>query len=372
MNKIDETKKTVQIVITAPTRELAIQIQEEIKILISHANKKDIWHSRLLIGGTDRERMIKQLENPPHIIVGTPGRIADMVKSGAISVYEAAAFVIDEADLMVEMKFMETIDELLVRCNKSIQILVFSATIPNVLQSFFKKYLDSPVFIEAEQALAPESMIHHLIAIKYQDTAEKIMELSAVIQPYVALLFVNSKENADELGQTLRGKGLNVGVLHGGLGSRERTRTVKAIFDLKYEYIVATDLASRGIDIKGASHVINIELPKETEFYIHRAGRTARAGMEGMVISLYSDEDTALIAQLEKKGINFQYSQIKQDELIEDKRYNQRSLRKNVQTELDKEAWKRVRKPEKVKPGYKKKMKKEQEKIKRRLKKNRK
>lgn len=368
MNEIDETKKEVQIVITTPTRELAIQIHEEIKLMTTYAGKEDIWRSRLLIGGTDRERMIKKLAEPPEIIIGTPGRIADMVHNGVISIFSANAFVIDEADLMVEMKFMENIDELLVRCDKDVQILVFSATIPQALQVFFKKYLRQSVHLDIKQGFTPEKLTHHLIALKHQNVADKVIALSDIIQPYVALLFVNSKEYADELGTVLKANGLNIGVLHGGLSSRERTRVTKAIFDHKYEYIIATDLASRGIDIKGASHVINVEMPKEIDFYIHRIGRTARAGLEGMAVNFYKETDIPLIESLEQKGIVFQYSNIKNGDLIPVKRYNERDSRKDVTTELDKEAWKRVKKPKKVKPGYKKKMKQEQEKVKRHLK----
>lgn len=369
LNEIDESKNEVQIVITAPTRELAIQIHEEIKLLTIYTGKEDVWRTRLVIGGTDRERMMKKLNDPPHIIVGTPGRIADMVHTGVVSIYSATAFVIDEADLMVEMKFMENIDELLVRCNKDIQLLVFSATIPQALKIFFKKYLRQAVHLDMNQGITPEKITHHLIALKHQNAADKVMALSNVIQPYVAILFVNSKEYANELGETLKMNGLNVGILHGGLKNRERTRITKAIFDHQFEYIVATDLASRGIDIKGASHVINVEMPKEVNFYIHRIGRTARAGLEGMAISFYQEEDIPLIESLEQKGITFQYSEVKNNELIPVKRYNERYVRKDITTELDKEAWKRVKKPKKVKPGYKKKMKHEQEKVKRQLKK---
>src|SRR5699024_11175260 len=129
-----------------------------------------------------------------------------------------------------------------------------------------------------------------------------------VIQPYVAIVFVHRKEDANELGETLKPNGLNVGILHGRLKNRERTRITKSIVDHQYEYIVATDLASRGIDIKGASHVINVEMLKEVNFYIHRIGRTARARLEGTAISFYQEEDIPLIESLEQKGITFQYS----------------------------------------------------------------
>lgn len=372
LNKLDEDKKEVQIVITAPTRELAMQIFEEIKTMTELAGKQNVWTSRLIVGGLDRERMIKQLQNTPQMIVGTPGRILDMVNEGAISIYSARSFVIDEADLMLDLKFIETIDELLVRSKKDVQILVFTATIPVQLQHFMDKYLSRPIHIKIEHSTSPETLVHRLIDIKHQDIVRKIIDISKVIQPYVAIIFANSKEKVDEIAQGLNEEGLNVGVLHGGLSSRERKRMVKAIMDLKYQYIVATDLASRGIDIKGASHVINAELPKEMEFYIHRVGRTARAGLEGMAISFYHENDIELIQKLEKNGITFIYSEVKNGEWIEAKRYNKREIRKNTTTALDKEAWKYVKKPKKIKPGYKKKMKLEQEKIKRRLKKRRK
>src|SRR5699024_4179794 len=128
--------------------------------------------SRLIVGGLDRNRMMKQLAQTPHIVIGTPGRMLDMVKEGVLSIYHANSFVIDEADLMLELGFLETMDELLVRSKKDIQTLVFSATIPAALQIFFKKYLLQPVYIKIEQ-IAPESLTHHLIAINHQDVTSK-------------------------------------------------------------------------------------------------------------------------------------------------------------------------------------------------------
>lgn len=369
LQQLDSTKNEVQMVITAPTRELAMQIMEEIKTITTLAAKTDEWRSRLIIGGMDRERMKRQLNTIPHIVVGTPGRILDMIHEGVLSIYTASSFVIDEADLMLDLHFIETMDELLVRSKKDVQILVFSATFSTPLQHFIRKYLSKPTHIQVDDGLAPDSMTHRLIERKHQDIVKKVMQITNMIQPYVAILFLNSKEAVDELAARLQQNGLQVGVLHGGLTSRERTRVVKDIIDLKYQYIVATDLASRGIDIKGTSHVINVELPKEVEFYIHRVGRTARAGLEGTAISFFTEEDIPLIEQLERKGIKFLYSDTKDGEWIESKRYNKRQLRKNIRTDLDQQAWRQVKKPKKVKPGYKKKMKRQQERAKQRLKK---
>lgn len=366
-NKLKKQQDGVQVVIIAPTRELAIQIHEEIKVMRELANKGTEWDSMLIIGGLDRQRMKQKLTRQPTIVVGTPGRVLDMVDKGVLSIYSATSFVIDEADLMVEMNFMEDVDKLLVRCKNNIQIVVFSATIPKQIRLFLMKYIQQPVHISIESGATPESITHRLVKRREQHVAKTLLEIIASIQPYVAILFTNSKESADELGHYLRQESINVAVLHGGLSSRERRRIVKAILNHEYQYIVATDLASRGIDIKGASHVINVQLPKEIDFYIHRVGRTARAGLAGMAISFYSDEDIGLIEKLEKEGVTFTFSDFKDNEWVEVSRFDRRSRRKDQQSELDKEAWQRVRKRRTVKPGYKKKMKWEQEQIKRKL-----
>lgn len=369
-NQINVEKRSVQFVITAPTRELAMQIHDEVKKIISFAGKEKQWISKLLVGGTDKQKMIEKLKEPPHIVVGTPGRILDLVKEEAISIYSANSFVIDEADLMLDLGFINDVDQLLVRSNKDVQLLVFSATIPQRLEHFFKKYLENPLHVKIDDQLSPETMEHRLIDTKHRDEADIIAEISKVINPYLAIIFTNGKEKANKLSESLLEKGIQVGLIHGGLSPRERKRALKDIQNLRFQYIVATDLASRGIDIKGVSHVINAQLPKEEDFYVHRVGRTARAGMEGTAISLYNESDIKLISKLEQKGLSFTFFDIKKGDWVEMKSWNERNLRTKTDANVDKEAWKHVKKSNKVKPGYKKKMKRQQESIKRRLNKN--
>ncbi|WP_099158526.1 DEAD/DEAH box helicase [Virgibacillus ndiopensis] len=366
-NQIDASKREVQFVITAPTRELAMQIHEEVKKIIHYADKDQKWISKLLVGGTDKQKMMEKLKEPPHIIVGTPGRILDLVKEEAISIYSAKSFVIDEADLMLDLGFINEVDQLLVRSRKNIQLLVFSATIPQRLEHFFRKYLENPLHVKIDDKLSPETMEHRLIALKHRKESDIIVEISKSIQPYLAIIFTNGKQIANELAAELQQKGMDVGLIHGGLSPRERKRVLKDIQNLRYQYIVATDLASRGIDIKGVSHVINAQLPKEEEFYIHRVGRTARAGMEGTAISLYDEQDIKLIEKLEQKGLEFTYYDVKNNEWQEVKAWNERTLRAKTETNIEKEAWKQVKKTKKVKPGYKKKMIRQKDAIKKQL-----
>ncbi|GLO66595.1 DEAD-box ATP-dependent RNA helicase CshB [Oceanobacillus kimchii] len=366
-HKLESDRNEVQFVITAPTRELATQLYDEVRNIITLADKTNEWNAKLLVGGTDKQKMTDKLKTPPHIIVGTPGRILDLVKSGAVSIYSAKSFVVDEADLMLDLGFIEEVDQLLVRSKQDIQLLVFSATIPQRLQHFFKKYINNPLIIKINEHFSPEKMEHRLIRKKHRNEAEIIWEISQSINPYLTLIFTNGKKQANELADELLDYGLEVGVIHGGLTPRERKRVLKEIQNLRYQYVVATDLAARGIDIKGVSHVINAQIPKEEAFYIHRVGRTARAGLEGTAISIYDDNDLLLIQRLEQKGLIFEFVEVKNGEWKTDPSWNERQRRQQVDTSIDKEAWKRVSKQKKVKPGYKKKQKRQQQEIKRQL-----
>lgn len=362
-NQLDEDRKQVQFIVTAPTRELAMQIYDQVRKMITSVDKEQKWRAKLLIGGTDKQKMVEKLKEQPQIVVGTPGRILDLVNENVLDIHAAKSFVVDEADLMIDLGFMQEVDQILLRMDKKVQLLVFSATIPVKLQPFLKKYMDNPTFIKVEENKpAPEKIEHRLVPMRHRSQAEVLYKISSLINPYLALIFVNRKEHADALAGELIEKGLEVGLLHGGLSPRERKRVLKELKNLRYQYIVATDLAARGIDIPGVSHVINAELPREEEFYLHRVGRTARAGNEGTAISLYTDQDEVLIQRLEKSGLTFESYEIKNDEWQKIQNWNERQTRKKQQTKEEKQAWNMVKKPKKVKPGYKKKMKQQAEK----------
>ncbi|WP_208585928.1 DEAD/DEAH box helicase [Gracilibacillus suaedae] len=370
LNKIDTNQFETQVVLTAPTRELASQIYDEVKKIMQFSGNEADWRAKLIIGGTDKKRMVEKMKQPPHIVVGTPGRILDLIQEGVLDIYSARSFVIDETDLMLELGLIEEIDRILTNADPNIQVMVFSATIPEKLQPFLKKYLHAPLYVDIDDRLAPERLEHRLIDLRHREQADVIFDISKVIQPYLAIIFTNGKDNANQLGDQLQAKGLEVGLIHGGLNQRERKRVLKEIQQLKYQYIVATDLAARGIDIKGVSHVINAELPKEESFYLHRVGRTARAGMEGTAISLYHEEDIVLIKKLEKKGLTFTFYDVVKGEWREAKAWNIRQKRERGESEIEKKAWQQIRKPKKVKPGYKKKMKKQQQRVKKKIERN--
>lgn len=364
LHMIDPEKEETQAVITAPTRELATQIYHEILKIIKHCEKGKEITAKNFVGGTDKLRTIERLKRAPHIVVGTPGRIFDLVKEQALNVYTASTLVVDEADLMLDMGFIEDVDRIASRMPEKLQMLIFSATIPEKLRPFIKKYMENPKFIEVKQKQKVAEKIEHiLIPVKSRNKDQLLLEILSSMNPYLCIVFVNTKKMAVHLADMLALHGIKAGQIHGNLTPRERKKMMNQIRDLEFQYIVATDLAARGIDIPGVSHVINYELPSDLDFYVHRAGRTARAGQSGISMIIYEPSDEDALIKLEKMGITFQHKDISKGEWIELEDRNRRKKRKKTETVVIKAG---LKKPTKVKPGYKKKLKQEIEKIKRR------
>ncbi|AYV67160.1 MULTISPECIES: DEAD/DEAH box helicase [Niallia] len=365
IEKINPEKQAVQAVITAPTRELANQIHQEIQKITKHSAQP--ISSRLFIGGTDKQRSIEKLKTQPQIVVGTPGRINDLVNEQALFVHTAKILIVDEADLMLDMGFIEDVDQIAAKMPKDLSMFVFSATIPEKLKPFLKKYLENPTFIHIEPKQLTAAKIEHvLIPSRHRDKITTVYEALVSFNPYLAIVFTNTKQMCDEVANGLSSKGLKVARIHGGLTPRERKKVMKQILDLEFQYIVATDLAARGIDIKGISHVINYELPSDLDFYVHRVGRTARAGYSGIALTIYEPSDEDKLNQLEKLGVEFKHMDLKKGEWIELDDRNRRKNRKKQVDEIDLKAKSLVKKPKKVKPGYKKKMQQQVETIKKR------
>lgn len=344
----------VQLVISAPTRELAEQIYKVANQINDFApNKYDI---RLYTGGTDRQKELRQLATQPQIVIGTPGKLYDFVsKEKKLFVHTARTFVVDEADMTLDDGFIEHLDQMAGMMSEDLQMLVFSATIPVGLEPFLKKYMDNPKFIkiDAEQ-LSNIKIDHILIPTKYKGKRNLLLQLLDIINPFQAIIFCNTKTTAVELANFMREHGYKVGEMHGDLPVRIRKQMMRRIKNLEFQYIVATDIAARGIDIDDVSHVINFELPSDVEFYVHRTGRTARANKSGVALSFYDYDSYEYLDTLEKRSIKFEFKQIKDGELVEAKPRNQREKKEFKQSALS-EASKLVRKKAKVKPGYKKK-----------------
>lgn len=351
-NRIDVNSKNVQAVIIAPTRELATQLFNVASQIAKYADI-DV---RLYIGGSSRDNEIRRLNiSQPQIVIGTIGRIHDLaVQANALKIYSALDLVIDEADMVFEEKAIVEVDKVLSIIVGNPKFWLFSATLTKGLRQFINKYLSGTdeIIIE-EKELTKSSIEHCFIPCKAKQKEDVLLNIIDIINPYLLLIFVNTKEKVIELSKFLANNDIKVATIHGDLDDRTRRQTLKRIQDMQYRYIIASDIASRGIDIQGVSHVINFDLPKDTEFYIHRTGRTARYDQTGIAFALYDYDDEKYVEFLRKKGLNVKFKKIVNGEFVPTK------LEKAIGTQKLKEKTDAVHAkhplPKKVKPGYKKK-----------------
>ena len=358
MNEIDENLQFPQAILTTPSRELAQQLYQVARQLRDASNLN--LSIALLAGGTDRERQIESISrHKPQIIIATPGRLHDFVEKKILPLDYVKNFVIDEADMTLDMGFLSEIDFIAQRLPQNCVLTAFSATIPVKLANFLRKYMAKPetIIIDNPTVISP-TVKNDLLDIGSKSRKKILYQLLTMGQPYLALIFANTKQIVDELTEFLINQGLKVAKIHGGITERERKRTMREVEAGQYQYVVATDLAARGIDIEGVSLVINYEIPRELEFVIHRIGRTGRNGMSGHAITLISEEEMNQILKLEKMGIHFDFVEIKDSSLVPRTHYHNRKLRQSTSQGLDNKVRGMVKKAQKKrKPGYKKKIK---------------
>ena len=358
LDKIDTSLNEVQAVITAPTRELAVQIFEMANMMLK---VDDTYRIKLYIGGKDKERDKTQLsKEQPHIAIGTPGRIKDLfLNEGLLRLDKAKVLVVDEADMTLEYGFLDEIDAFAGRMSEELQMLSFSATMPDQLAPFIKKYMHHPLTITVEDDTKFSPNIKHILVPCYHhEYADVILSMIKGIQAYICVIFANTREEVGEIASKMRSEGISVTEIHGGLTSRQRKQAMKIISSGEAKYVVATDLAARGIDIGEISHVISCGFPDELEFYVHRSGRASRAGVSGTSYALYKTSDDASIRALKRRGIKFEHMRYRKTGWQVLKPYGAKKTKTDV--ELKKEISKlNTKKNKKVKPGYKKKREKE-------------
>ena len=358
--KIDPNIQEVQAVITAPSRELATQLYDVAR-QIAEFSPEPI-SMELYIGGTNKYRQIERLTqgNQPQIVIGTPGRIFDLMSEHALWVQTARILVIDEADMTMDLGFLNLMNDIASRMPEKVQIMVFSATIPQELEVFLNRYMVNPEFIEiSPKQMIAQQITNYLINTKGRSRKELVYRLLTMGHPFLALVFCNTREYADEVADYLKEKGLKVAVVHGGLSSRERNRVMRQIRNLDYQYVVASDLAARGIDIPGTSMVINTELPQDLEYFIHRVGRTGRQDIAGTAYTFVTPDDDQAIVALERRGVPFTSVELANGEIKEIPSRHRRQQREDTFKEQEDPVIRAMinrNKKRKVKPGYKRKL----------------
>jgi len=296
---IDEKSDDINAIILCPTRELCLQIERDIQTFIKYI--PDL-KAMAVYGGESIDRQIKGLRSKPNIIVGTPGRVCDLIRRRKLKLGNINYLVLDEADEMLTMGFKDELDQILSACPSERQTLCFSATMPRELLRIANEYMDSPDEITAGQRNVSAENVKHVYLVADRSDKYEVLKRVADINPNIyAIVFCRTRMGTKEVADRLMADKYAADALHGDLSQAQRDYVMNKFRKKQIQILVATDVAARGIDVNDLTHVINYELPDQLEAYIHRSGRTGRAGKEGMAVSLITRRDLSRISQLERK-----------------------------------------------------------------------
>jgi len=304
--KIDPKKNEIQGLVVAPTRELAKQIGKQLFRFTKHADHKIFVE--VLCGGDNIDRQAAALQRPTHIVVATPGRLLDLIKRKALTLVSVKHLVLDEADEMLSMGFKKELTVIFGLTRQRGSTWLFSATIPHAIHQLVKDCMGpSPQLIKVDKAHVVNRDIDHQFAVCMRD--EKTDFIAKFLKRRTqerGLIFCRTKEGAIVLGKQLTKLGFPVAVMQGDLTQKERDTVMRSFKKGRFQFLIATDVAARGIDVEGLTFVIHHQLPEQVEYYTHRSGRTARAGKTGISVVLVEPRERGKIARLEKDlGLDF-------------------------------------------------------------------
>ena len=296
---VEKLRKNVndKFLILAPTRELSEQVLSVAKIFLGHGKP---FKAINLIGGKGIFSQINQLKKNPQIIIGTPGRINDLLERKSLSLSKCSIVVLDEMDRMLDMGFGYQVDKIMKQVNKNRQMIMLSATIPAQIRKVSSKYLNNPVNISIENNDVIETNIKQKVIKTIPN--EKVDELINQIDQRKGsiLIFAKTKIGVDKLVKKLKANSVKASALHGGMRQNKRSKIMQNFRDERFRILVATDIASRGLDVPHIEHIINYDMPQAPEDFIHRIGRTARAGSVGEAVSFLTQKDTRIWRSIER------------------------------------------------------------------------
>lgn len=334
ISKISEEGVTnsIDALILTPTRELAIQITDELNRLAKYARTRILP----VYGGQSIDRQIKSIKRGVNIIVGTPGRIKDHINRRTIKLDSIKFLVLDEADEMLDMGFIDDIESIIKSSNGDRQTMLFSATMPAPIKKLASRYMKNEVKHIAiiKNSLTVDKIKQYYFEVKNKDKFETLCRIIDADEPESSIIFCKTKRGVDELVESMQVRGYNVEGMHGDMNQNQRINTLKKFKENTLDFLVATDVAARGIDVHDISHVINYDIPQDIESYVHRIGRTGRANKEGIAYSLVTPKEYIMLKQIEK----FTKSKIKRkdiptvDDIFETKYNNMlEKIKKNIE-----------------------------------------
>ncbi|ORA10991.1 DEAD/DEAH box helicase [Mycobacterium arosiense] len=298
LSKIDVTSTATQALVLAPTRELALQVAEAFSRYGAHLPKINVLP---IYGGSSYGVQLAGLRRGAHVVVGTPGRVIDHLERGTLDLSHVDYLVLDEADEMLTMGFAEEVDRILSETPEYKQVALFSATMPPAIRKITTKYLHDPLEVSTKTKTATaENIAQRYIQVagpRKMDALTRVLE----VEPFEAMIvFVRTKQATEEVAEKLRARGFSAAAINGDIPQGQRERTVAALKDGSIDILVATDVAARGLDVERISHVLNYDIPHDTESYVHRIGRTGRAGRSGTALLFVSPRERHLLKAIEK------------------------------------------------------------------------
>ncbi len=314
LNRIDISKKNVQVMVLAPSHELSMQIFQ----VIEQWTKGSEIRSLPIIGGANIKRQVVNLREHPHIIVGTTGRLLELIRMKKIKMHEVKTIVVDEFDLLIAQEHVANLKSIIKTTLRDRQILFFSATLAKHTEVIGRELMKDPEIIQIKEDEAASSNTEHIAILCEERQKVEILRKIIRSENMKALVFVSDSSNIPEIADKLRYKGLDLGVLTGDSKKNERKEALRKFRIAKFPMLIATDLAARGLDIEGLTHVINWDLPRDSRQYIHRSGRTGRMGDIGTVISIVTKrEESDLRKKTNKLGISLKYKKLFKGELTD-------------------------------------------------------
>lgn len=298
--KIDTSKREMQAIILAPTHELVMQINNEVKFLSE--NSEIPVTSAAIIGEVNIKRQIEKLKEKPHIIVGSTGRIFELIKLKKISAHTIKTIVIDEGDRLLDDNNLQGVKNVIKTTMKDRQLMVFSATIKQKTLNIAKDLMKDAEIIKIEDEILVNPNITHIyFTTEQRDKIEILRKLIASIKPKRAIVFLNNSDDIQITTSKLQYHHINAYAIYGAASKEERKKALEGLRIGKIQLLIASDIAARGLDIKGVTHIFNMDLPQDPKEYLHRAGRTGRAGKSGTAISIVTEKEISLIRRYEKE-----------------------------------------------------------------------
>lgn len=297
--KINTEAREAQAIILAPTHELAIQVQRQIEKLSQNSEMKVT--STPIIGNVNIERQIEKLKEKPQIIVGSPGRILELIKKKKISAHTVKTIILDEGDRLMDDNNLESVRAVIKSTLKDRQLMMFSATVSQEAINKAREIMKEPDLIKGQENTTVPNTIEHLYFLAEQrEKIDVLRKLVRIMNPKKAMVFVNRNDEIDRFAEKLKYHGLKAESIHGANIKLDRKKTMEDFRTGKIQLLVASDIAARGLDIEEVTHIFNLSMPEDSKDYLHRAGRTGRKGNTGVVVSIVTDRELSLIKMYEK------------------------------------------------------------------------